>query len=201
MKIEPIRLLAFALLFTGILSGAALAVPAPDSEPGHLPLPGLTGTEVIRIENAEEIEIVFKGDPDRIRRRYARDTTRWSVENDRLILPEATGDWPETEVLQVRARPERNLGAAVLLGVPVGLVLGALGLAVFPEEPDGEFFDADRLRFLGATTFVAGPVIVYFLSGTWKTAYRSERTGLFRTNGRNRTPPHSRSAMLSPAGP
>jgi hypothetical protein len=172
--------LAGGLLLLGLGNGAAWSQDssglADSIGRNVIPLEALTSEQLIKIRNAVEMELVYGDSTGLTRHAFSKETADWDVEGHVLLIPGIRSLPPASFLRTIRIKSDPNLAAALLVGIPTGLVLTAVITSQFPEDPHrkSEFFHfppAPVLAAVGVGTFVVGPLVAYHLMGRWQSIY------------------------------
>ena len=137
-------------------------------------LPGLTTEQLVKIRHATSMELVYGDSTRLIRRRFSRDATAWDVQEDALVIQAARPLPSEAVLRQIRIKNPPNVGTAIAIGIPTGVLLTVVAATVFHNdsrprnEGFGEFPTERELALIGAGIFVVGPIVAYRLTGRWQ---------------------------------
>jgi hypothetical protein len=137
-------------------------------------LPGLTTEQLAKIRHASSMELVYGDSTRLIRRRFSKDATAWDVQGRALVIPHTRPLPSEGALRQIRIKNPPNVGAAIAIGIPTGVLLTVVAATIFHNDsrphPEGviDFPTGRELALIGAGTFVVGPIVAYRLMGRWQ---------------------------------
>ncbi len=140
-----------------------------------VPLPGLTTEQLVKIRHAASMELIYGDSTSLIRRRFSKGATAWDVQEHALVIQNTRPLPAEAALRQIRIKNPPNVGAAVVIGIPTGILLTVVAATVFHNDsrPHNEgyidFPTGRELALIGAGTFVVGPIVAYRLMGRWQT--------------------------------
>jgi hypothetical protein len=146
-------------------------------------LPGIGRSAQNKICDAKHLELRFLSEAGGLKSQFSHRPRTWQLSDSLLTI------WPESpirtdaQLIVVRTKRPPSKLAIFGVGIPVGIVLGSVAVAVFGEkEPtqacDGPCFDSPSGRdvaIFSVLTFVGGPILTYQLTNRWQTAYSAPK--------------------------